>query len=250
MGIEFLTDAPPGIGHNMPPKTPFEQSKERIEELYGEAKNWLDGEAISTQEQADEIQRLMREIQKAEKEADERRKIEVKPFDDGKAEVQARYNPLIQKDKGLSQRAVSACKSALAVWLRKVEDEQRKAAEEARKKAEELQRQAQDAIRKRDAANLAEREAAEALLADAKRAEAAAKKAENATPQAKGAGRAASLRTYYVASVTDYREFARHLWVNHPDVFEPFLDDIAAKMAAAGSRDLPGVSFNEEKRVA
>jgi DNA repair exonuclease SbcCD ATPase subunit len=249
MTISFLTD-PPQIGHNNPPKTPYEQSKERIEELYAEAKNWLDGEAISTQEQADEIQRLLREIQKAEKEADERRKVEVKPFDDGKAEVQARYNPLIQKDRGLSQVAVGACKSALAHWLRKLEEEQRKAAEEARKKAEELQRQAQEAIRKRDAANLAEREAAEALLADAAIAEAQAKKAEKARPVAKGEGRAAGLRTYYRPEITDYRAFASYVWTNHMGDLSPMLDELAKRYVDAGKRALPGVVIHEDKRVA
>jgi hypothetical protein len=250
MGIEFLTDPPPAIGHNNPPKTPFEQSKDRIEELYGEAKNWLDGEAIASQEQADEIQRLMREIQKAEKEADERRKIEVKPFDEGKAEVQARYNPLIQKDRGLTQTAIQACKSALSPWLRKVEEEQRRAAEEARRAAEELQRQAQEAIRQRDAANLEQRAAAEALLADAAKAEAAAKRAEKAKPVASGAGRAAGLRTYYAPEVADYREFARYVWTNHMDDMVPLLDQLAKRYVDAGKRTLPGVIVHEDKRVA
>jgi hypothetical protein len=240
----------PQIGHNNPPKSPYEAAKERIEELYAEAGNWLDGEPIASQEQADEIQKLMRAIQEAEKVAEAARKVEAQPFDDGKAEVQARYNPLIQKDKGMTARAVQACKSALAPWLKKLDDEQRAAAEKARKEAEEKRLAALEAMRQRDAASLAEREAAEALVAEAKKAEAAAAKAENARPLAKGAGRAASLRTYYTATVTDYKAFARHLWTTHPETFEPFLDEIASRMASAGSRELPGVSITEEKRVA
>jgi hypothetical protein len=248
--ISYADLQAPHIGHNNPPKSPYEAAKERIEELYTEAKGWLDGEPIASQAQADAIQKLMRLIQEAEKVAESHRKAEAQQFDDGKAEVQARYNPLIQKDKGLTARAVSACKSALAPWLKKLDDEQRAAAELARKEAEEKRLAALEAMRQRDAANLAEREAAEALLAEAKKAEADAKKAENAKPQAKGAGRAASLRTYYVATVTDYKAFARHLWVEHPEVFEPFLDEIASKMASAGSRELPGVSIAEDRRVA
>jgi hypothetical protein len=238
------------IGHNNPPKSPYEAAKDRIEELYTEAGNWLDGEPVSSQEQADAIQKLMREIQEAEKAADEARKVEAKPFDDGKAEVQARYNPLIQKDKGMTARAVQACKSALAPWLKKLDEIQRAAAEAARKEAEEKRLAAMEAMRQRDAANLADREAAEALVAEAKKADAEAKKAEAAKPQAKGAGRAASLRTYYTATVTDYEAFARHLWTTHPETFEPFLDDIASRMASAGSRELPGVSIVEDRRVA
>lgn len=240
----------PQIGHNNPPKTPFEAAKERIEELYNEAGIWLDGQSITSQEQADAIQKLMRETQEAERVADEARKVEAKPFDDGKAEVQARYNPLIQKDKGKTALVSKTCKAALAVWLRKLDEIQRAAAELARKEAEEKSAAALAAMRERDHMNLEQIEQAEALVADAKRADTIAKKAENAKPQAKGTGRAASLRTYWIATVTDYREFARHLWTQHPETFEPFLDDIASKMASAGSRELPGVSIVEDRRVA
>ena len=238
------------IGGNNPPTTPFDESKDKIESLYHEAKIWLDGEPVSSQAQADEIQKLMRLIQEAEKEADERRKIEAKPFDDGKAEVQARYNPLIQKDKGKTARAIQACKDALAPWLYKLDQQQRAAAEEARKKAEELQRAAQEAMRQREAANLEQREAAEALVAEAAAADAQARKAENARAQAKGVGRAASLRTYHIPEVTDYREFARYVWTSHMDDLTPLLDELARKYVAAGRHALPGVTVHEEKRVA
>jgi hypothetical protein len=243
--------APPPIGHNNPPKTPFDASRERIESLYAEAKNWCDGEPITSQAQADELQKLLRLIQDAEREADERRKIEAKPFDDGKAEVQARYNPLIQKDRGMTSMAVQACKSALAPWLRKLEEEQRKAAEEARRVAEEARKAAEEAVRQRDAiANLEQREAFENVVAEAALAEDRAKRAEKARPVAKGIGRAASLRTYYVPEVTDYREFARFVWSNHMDDIKPMLDELAKRYVDMGRRSLPGVTVHEDKRVA
>lgn len=239
------------IGHNNPPTpTPFDLSRDEIESLYAEAKNWLDGKAITSQAQADEIQKLMRLIQDAEKRADDRRKIEAKPFDDGKMEVQARYNPLIQKDKGKTSLAVQACKSALAPWLKKLDDEQRAAAEEARRKAEEARLAAMEAMRLRDAANIEQREQAEALAGAAAKAEADAKKADNARPQAKGLGRAAALRTYYTAEVENYREFARFVWTNHMDDFQPMLDELARRYVAAGKHTLPGVTVHEDKRVA
>jgi hypothetical protein len=258
MSITFLTDEVKigqndraVIGGNNPPEpTPFDLSKERIEGLYVEAKNWCDGEPIASQQQADEVQKLLRLIQEAEKEADERRKEEARPFDDGKAAVQAKYNPLIQKEKGKTALASAACKSALAVWLRKVDEENRKKAEEARKEAEKKLRAAQEAFRASQPSDLAEREKAEALAQEAEEAARAAAKAEKAKAHAKGVGRAATLRTYYVATVTDYREFARYLWKNYPETFEPFLDELASKMASAGSRSLPGVEITEDRRVA
>ena len=45
-------------GNNPPEPTPFEQSRDEIEGLYLEAKNWADGTPIETQEQADAVGRL------------------------------------------------------------------------------------------------------------------------------------------------------------------------------------------------
>lgn len=238
------------IGHNNPPEpTPFDLSKEAIESLFEEAKNWCDGAPIASQEQADEVQKLVRMIQDAAKEADARRKEEARPFDEGKAEVQARYNPLIQKDRGLADMAIAACKRALAPWLQKIDDENRAKAEAARREAEEKQRAAMEAMQARDGTNLEENAAAEALVKEAKEAEAAARRAANAKASAKGAGRAMTLRDYYTPEVTDATAFARHVWTVHrPDMVE-FLNMMAAKLVASGARSgIPGVTIHHERR--
>lgn len=238
------------IGHNQPPEpTPFEASKEAIEGLFEEAKGWLDGEPIANQAQADDLQKLMRLIQAAAKEADERRKEEARPFDEGKAEVQARYNPLIQKDKGLTDLAVSACKKALAPWLVKVDEENRRKAEEARKEAEEKQRVAMEAMRQRGG-NLEASVRAEALVKEAKEAEAAARRAGNAKASAKGEGRAVTLRDFYTPEVTDATAFARHVWTAHRSDMLSFLNDMAVRLVAAGSHHgIPGVTVHHERRA-
>ena len=74
------------IGHNSPP-SPFEEIKTRIEDLYGEAKQWLDGEPVTTQDQANALNTLENRIREAAKEAEALRKGEVKPLDDAKAEL-------------------------------------------------------------------------------------------------------------------------------------------------------------------
>ena len=107
------------IGHNQPPPepTPFEVISAKIQDLYEEAKNWCDGEPISTQGQADEVSKLMNMIREAEKEADKLRKDEVAPLDEAKKEVQDRYNPLIGKTTkitGKTVMALDACKAALS----------------------------------------------------------------------------------------------------------------------------------------
>ncbi|WP_336057336.1 hypothetical protein [Nitratireductor sp. CH_MIT9313-5] len=234
------------IGHN---RSPFELSKEEIEDLYGEAKNWMDGEPIASQERADMVQKLLRDIQKAKKEADERRKEEVKPYDEAKAEIQERYNTLIGKTKsvtGIAILAEEACKEALAPWLAKIEEENRRKAEEARKEALAKQQAAMEAMQNRK--SLEDREAAERAVQEAKAAEAEARKLDKAKASAKGAGRAVTLRDYYEAHVTNEVEFARWLWTAHRVEMTNFLQVMAAKLCSAGIHKMPGVDVKHERR--
>lgn len=240
------------IGHNQPPETtPFDLSREAIEALFEEAKNWCDGEPIATQGQADMVQKLLRDIQAAEKEADDRRVAENKPFDDGKAEVQARYAPLIANTKtvkGKTVLAIDACKKALAPWLIKVDAENRAKAEALRKEAEAKQLVAMEAMRQRDG-DLEKSAAAEALVRDAKEAEAAARKADNAKASAKGEGRAVTLRDYYTPEITDATLFARHVWTVHRSDMDTFLATMAAKIVATGIHSgIPGVNVHHERK--
>ena len=234
------------IGHN---RSPYDIAKERVEELYEEAKNWLDGDPIETQGQADMVQKLLRDIQAAEKEADAARIEENKPFDEGKAAVQAKYAPLIantKTTKGLTVLAVEACKKALAPWLMKVDEENRRKAEEARREAEAKAEAARQAMQQRQ--SLEDSEHAEALVREAKQAEAEARKAGNAKASAKGAGRAVTLRDKYTPEVTDYTAFGRHVWKAHWSDMQAFLDAQAAKIVAAGAHSgIPGVTVKHER---
>lgn len=236
------------IGHNKPP---FELSKETISDLYEEAKNWLDGEEITSQEQADELQKLMRMIQAAEKEADARRKDEQEPFKSEIDAIQARYNELIGNNKsvkGMTVRAIEACKKALAPWLIKVDEENRRKAEEARKEAEAKAEAARKAMQERQSLDDAER--AEQLVREAKQAEADARRAGNAKASAKGEGRAVTLRDYYMPEVTDYTAFARFVWTAHRQDMLDFLNIEAAKLVAAGIHSgIPGVEVKHERRA-
>lgn len=237
------------IGHNQPPATPFDIVSEKITDLYDEAKNWCDGEEITSQEQADAVQKLMRLIQSAEKEADAARVEENRPFDEGKAAVQAKYAPLIANTKTIKGKtilAIEACKKALAPWLRKVEEENRRKAEEARKEAEAKAEAARAAMAQRQ--SLEDRDRAEALVREAKQAEADARRAANAKAGAKGEGRAVTLRDKYTPEVTDFTAYARHVWTAHRSDMEDFLRMHAVKLVAAGIHSrLPGVTVHHER---
>jgi hypothetical protein len=240
------------MGHNQPPEpTPFEMSEVEIGDLYAEAKNWLDGEPVSTQAQADAVSKLIDELRKSAKLADERRIEENRPFDEGKAKVQAKYAPLIADTKAVKGKTVLAidmAKKALAPWLKKLEDEQRAKAEAARREAEEAARKAQEALAAaRAAEDLQKREEAEALIQQAQKAEAAATKAEGAKAHATGGTRAIGLRSVWVAKMTDPREAARHYWLDRREQVDAFFQSLADADVRAGKRSIPGFDVVEER---
>ncbi len=238
------------IGDN---RTPFELSREEIDDLCLEAKNWLDGSIVTTQEEADAVSRLLELLRKAEKTADERRAAEAKPFDDGKAEVQARYAPLIadtKTKKGKAVVAISACKAALTPFLNKKEAEQRAAAEEARRQAEAAEIAAQKAFAQSGPSDLEAREEAERLAEAAKIANATANRAAKEKPHAKGGSRAIGLRTSYRAEITDESAFAKYVWQTHQAELSEFLATLAQRLVNAKARDIPGVTIHEQKDAA
>jgi len=133
----------------------------------GTIARYANGEPIQTPEQAEAVQTLMRQIQEAETGAENERKNEAKPFDDGKAEVQARYNPLIapitNKNPGKTALAIKALKATLAPWLKKLADEQEAIARAAREEAQRIADLAAEAQRNAAANNIEANEEAEAV---------------------------------------------------------------------------------------
>ena len=236
--------------HNEPPGlTPLDLSKQEIDDLFDEAKNWLDGAGVQSQADADGVSKLIDKLRKAANLADERR-IEMKrPYDEAAAAVQEMFNPLIAglkdkkaKTKGKAVIAIETAKQALAPWLEAVEAKQRAEADAARIAAEAAQEAAHAAMREaRAASDLEAREAAEALVQQAKAAEKVATKAENAKAHATGGTRAIGLRTVYRAEVTDMRDWARFAWTAFPTEMAEFFTGLAERKVAAGNHQLPGV---------
>ena len=236
------------IGDNNPP-TPFDDIEERINDLYAEARQWLDGAEVTTQEQADALNTLASHIREAAKQADDMRKEEAKPFDDGKKAVQDRYNPLIQKGKGKTEVALGAVKSALKPYLLELDRIQQEAAQKAREEAAEAERVAQAAMQHRDQSNLDEQEEANRLADEAKQLQAAANKASNAKAHAKGAGRATGLQKRTKVSITNERDAAAWAWKHEREQLMIFILTLAEKSVRAGSTKLDGFSITEEKVI-
>jgi len=248
-------DETPGIGHNEPPveMTPFEAIKAEINGLYDEALGWCDGEPVENQGQADGLGELMNLIRDASGRADALRKKENEPFDQGKAEVQARYAPLIadtKSTKGKTVLAVDACKKALAPWLHKLDEEMRAKEAAAREEAERLRKEAEEAIAMADSDNLAARADAESRINDAKEAEkVVARAAKDKAGASGGVGRAVTLRTFYRGEITDATAVAKHYWLtNRAEVMAFFQTLVDADVRA--KRPVPGVTVHAEKKAA
>jgi hypothetical protein len=231
------------IGHNNPP-SPFDAVKVHIEDLYSEARNFLDGEPITSDAMAGAVESLLDQIREAEKAADAARKEENRPFDEGKAEVQARYAPLISDTKavkGMTVRAIEACKAALAPWRQEQErirlEAARKAREEADKKAAEA------AALARAADDLAAQERAEQAIKEAEQAAKLATKADKAATTNTG------LRSYFRPELTDGVAAARHYWAVNREACETFFLSLAKADVKAGKRTIPGFEVIEERRA-
>lgn len=228
------------IGHNQPP--PYEALQMHIEDLLETAKGFLDGDPITTQEAADTVGRLLDEARQAEKAADAQRKIEAKPFDDGKAEVQARYKPLIDRC-GLVTRTA---KQALIPYLEAEQRRKDAEAAEARRIAQEAAQAAQEALRSAGT-DLTAREEAERLLKDAGKAERVANKAEKGKAMAAGGARSTTLRSIWTPALTDSVAALKHYRERQPEALKAWLLEQASADVRAGARSIPGFTITEER---
>ena len=241
------------IGHNNPPEpSPFDAHAVNIGDLFDEAKNFADGAGIENQGQADAVQTLMRRIQEAHTAADNSRKEENQPFDDGKAAVQAKYAPLIADTKavkGMTVMAIDALKKVLAPWLVKQEEERKAKAAQLRKEAEDAAEAARlAATTALDSGDLAATEQAEAAFTDAKHAERAAVRVENNRSQATGYGRA-TLRDNWQPVMTDGVAALRHYWDTRRTDLEAFALSLARSDVQSGKRVIPGFEITNNQVV-
>lgn len=238
------------IGGNNPP--PFEAISLHVSDLMTEARAWCDGSAIENEAQAAAVAKMIDDFRLAYKAADEARKEEAKPFDDGKAAVQEKYGALIadtKSQKGQIVRALEALKATLTPWLQKLERERQAAAKAAQEEADRKAREAAEALRATSMADLEGREAAEAMVSAADDAAKDAKRIDQAKSHAKGEGRAIGLRTTYRAVMTDRKAALMHYLTNRPDDIVATLQRLADIDVREGKRAVPGFDVIAEQRV-
>lgn len=228
---------------NMPPPSPFEAITIHIDTLLETAKGFLDGDPITTQAVADEVGKLLDEARQADKAAEAQRKIEVQPFDAGRAEVQARYKPLTER----CALVASTAKRALAPFLQAEQARLDAEAAEARKAAEAKRAEAQAAHQAVGDTNLAARMRAEALLKDANRADRDASRAERGKAMAAGGARSTALRSVRTPELTDRRAALAYYMQSQPEELTEWLLGQAKRDVAAGARAIPGFTISETK---
>jgi hypothetical protein len=119
----------PMQGHNRPPEDfSYEGLRDAIEPLAREAIQRIDfGPAVTTQDEADQLANLSDRLAELWKKADEARKEEKRPYDEGARVVQLKWSPLL-----LAAEAYKNVKYKLITpWLQKLEEAKKQEAEAA-----------------------------------------------------------------------------------------------------------------------
>lgn len=224
------------------PADPAALFSEEIDDLLLEARNYLDGEPIANEEQANAVSSLLNRLRRVAKDADAARAEEKKPHDLAAKAVQQKWKPLLDK----ADLAVSTAKDALAPWLRAVEEKQRAEAEAARIEAERIAAIAAQAHREA-AGNLQASEDAERLLKAAGAARKDVAKADKQKAHATGGERAVGLVDVFTPELTDPVEALKHYRTRNPEGLKAWLLDQAKADVRAGQRTIPGFTINHER---
>lgn len=226
------------------PAEPAVLFAEEVDDLLLEARNFLDGEPITNEQQAEAVSSLLNRLRRVAKDAGEARKAEKKPHDDAAKAVQQKWTPIISKAK----LAASTAKQALAPYLKAIEDQQRAEAEVAKAEALRLSQVALDA-HKGAGGSLEALEDAERLLKAAKAAAVDAARAEKAKPQVKGGERATGLRSVWSPTLTDSCAALKHYRERNPEGLKAWLLEEARKDVRCGIREIPGFTITEERKA-
>lgn len=252
------------VGDNNPP----EEHPAKVDPKWPVVKIHLDdlleqvrgvtGIEITDQKQADDVGRLLRDLQDGEKLADQARTAEKAPLDKAVKEIQDRYNeyiaPLKNKTPGLLSKAELALKNQIAGWLKKQDDlriERARLAKEAADKAAEEARAAHQAAS--GSFDLEDIEKAEDLMAVADQAASDLRYVEKAKTQVKADGyRAISLRSVFRAERIEGEggKALSHYAKTQPARVIAFIEQLASEDVKAGIRSIPGFNIIEDKVAA
>lgn len=241
-----------GMGHNNPPADPVETLKATVNERAVAGKAWLELVAIENEEQAVKLNDFLSQLRESIKDADAWKAEAKAPLSKQITTIDTTYKALTEPLTNLGKKLKEKLTAFAQEKQRRLDEERRIAAEAARKAAEEAEAARKAAEKANDV--VAEAEAAERAKQAAKLEKAAAKPVRTQVASGTGGGRTMSMRTYHVAQVENMnRAFA--FFRDHPER-GPELAKLLASWAEAerrakdGAKEIPGITFIEEQRVA
>lgn len=262
--VEYLeADSAPPVGHNGAPEElkaaeimSWDDIKLHMDSLLEQVEG-ISGVEITDSGMAADNAKLLRDVQKAIKDADESRDLEKKPFSDKVNEIQARFNtytaPIKNKAPGLLSKAEVALKNQAAAWLRKQAELQRQREDAARAEADKIAEEARkahlEALRSEDMDSFSAADEMLSLAEDAQKILRSVEK-DKASVKVEGA-RAVTLRTVWRAQRIPGEG---NLAFNHYAKAQTarviaFLDQLAAEDVRAGVRSIPGYNVISEQVV-
>lgn len=215
------SNAPPPIGHNLPPD-PLDEALVPFGDAISMAEMWLDGTPVENAAQMAEVDGLIAELKAAKKAVETAKEIEYRPFKEACDGVVAKYAPTI-KDVDRLVKGLVACVDG---FKRKLAAEKEAARQEAVRKAYEAERAAKEAAMKADATNIDAQRAADAAMVEAEIAHAKAAAAKNDTVK--------GLRLTWFHEVTDTSALLRWINVNDRAALNAFAAEYARKHMGDG----------------
>lgn len=237
------------IGANGPPEpipvNPFDGLKVHLEDTLIEARNFADGEPVTTEAMDKAVKQLIDDLNEGAAAAEALRVEEKAPLDKRIADIQDRFNvyiaPLKNKTPGKIPLAIEALKACRKPYLDKLQADIDAAAKKAREEADAAIALAAAAAREADVGDFSAREAVEELVVTAR----AAERVATATSKAKVSG----LRTVWRAELTDRKAALLHYLTAQPDEIVSLLCRLADRDVREGKRSLPGFDVIAETKL-
>ena len=204
------------IGGNNPPD-PIDEALSPFGAAIAEAENWLDGTAVDSEDQMNEVDGLLKEVKAAKKAVTTAEESAAKPiYDQWKAE-KAKFTPTITDLDRIAKGLIAITD----VFKRKLAAEKAEIARKAQDEMWRKSREAEEASRKANAGDIEAQRNAAALQAAFDAAEAQAQAASKDTVK--------GMRKVTKYEITDHRALLNYIAKEARDDVTAFIDEWARK---------------------
>jgi chemotaxis protein histidine kinase CheA len=204
------------VGHNNPPDL-LETIPAQYEDARLEAENWLDGQAVTTEDQMNAVDALRKDMRKCRLDLVAAQKDAVAPLLDATNRERDRWKPTIEDTQTIENGLVALVDG----FKRELAAKKERAEAAARAEARKAQEAAERAAREANAANIEEQRAAQAAMEAAKEAQAKAVAASKDTVK--------GLKTKTLYAIEDHRKLLHWIAANDRDAMTAFIEEWARK---------------------